>query len=185
MLMGMMSVVTDCACCLIFSSGVGKGRHLLQLLWLFISLMLSSRGVCGLKEYTSFSSSADVSDDWTQHIHSYLQLLELSVWWPSLSPEKEIELYLVIFQIWSIERLKNRRKGTEATPWTLLVRETKLWIKYFSVQKALASASKLFMLIWAQCYNGCFTLSLHAGCNGAKLPNQNINLLLICWRHCF
>lgn len=135
MLMGTMSVVTDCACCLIFSSGVGKGRHLLQLLWLFMSLMLSSRGVCGLKEYTSFSSSADVSEDWTQHMHSYLGFIELSV--RCLSPEKEIDLYLVIFPICSNERIKERRKD----PSHLLnsvCRGGETVNEILSVQKALA-----------------------------------------------
>lgn len=58
-LIGTTSVWTACACCRIFSSGVGSGSDLVQLVWVLISDKSSETGVLGLLMVISFSSSGE------------------------------------------------------------------------------------------------------------------------------
>lgn len=58
-LIGTRSVWTACACCRIFSSGVGSGSDLVQLVWVLISDNSSETGVLGLLMLISFSSSGE------------------------------------------------------------------------------------------------------------------------------
>lgn len=58
-LIGTTSVWTACACCRIFSSGVGSGSDLVQLVWVLISDNSFGTGVLGLLMVISFSSSGE------------------------------------------------------------------------------------------------------------------------------
>lgn len=58
-LIGTTSVWTACACCRIFSSGVGSGSDFVQLVWVLISDNSFETGVLGLLMVIGFSSSGE------------------------------------------------------------------------------------------------------------------------------
>lgn len=65
-LIGTTSVWTACACCRIFSSGVGSGRDLVQLVWVLISDNSFVAGLLGLLMVISFSSSGGETGHYKQ-----------------------------------------------------------------------------------------------------------------------
>lgn len=65
-LIGTTSVWTACACCRIFSSGVGSGSDLVQLVWVLISDNSFGTGVLGLLMVISFSSSGEETGHYKQ-----------------------------------------------------------------------------------------------------------------------
>lgn len=65
-LIGTTSVWTAWACCRIFSSGVGNGSDLVQLVWVLISDNSFETGVLGLLMVISFSSSEEETGHYKQ-----------------------------------------------------------------------------------------------------------------------